>query len=157
MGHQVLAQSSCSSYSLTKTDVLDFSTSGPSHRRQRLPGQSRPGDRHRLKRIGDAYLYLRGMQSTVGMKSVPADMAEFDELDEATPDVKALAKERLSHSDYRRLVELSNPSLPDYGIDEAFQESDPRVWMMKCPDCRNVTVLRDENLGSFPLQRVDPG
>ncbi len=36
-----------------------------------------------LKRIGSAYLYLPGMQSTVGMKSVPADMLVFDELDEA--------------------------------------------------------------------------
>ncbi len=51
-----------------------------------------------LKRIGEAHLYLRGMQSTVGMKSVPADMIVFDELDEATPEAKAMARERLAHS-----------------------------------------------------------
>lgn len=38
-----------------------------------------------LKLIGDAFLYLRGMQSTVGMKSVPGDLVVFDELDGAEP------------------------------------------------------------------------
>jgi hypothetical protein len=74
------------------------------------------------------------------MKSVPADMIVFDELDEASPDAKALARERLSHSDYRRMVELSNPSLPGYGIDEAFQVSDQRHWMLKCPSCGQWTA-----------------
>jgi hypothetical protein len=31
-----------------------------------------------LKRIGDAHLYLRGMQSSVSLKSVPADLLIFD-------------------------------------------------------------------------------
>ncbi len=84
------------------------------------------------------------MQSSVGMKSVPADMVVFDELDEATPDAKVVAVERLSHSDYRRMVELSNPSLPAYGIDAAFQESDQRHWTLKCPACGDWTALDAE-------------
>src|SRR6266850_4514722 len=51
-----------------------------------------------LKRIAENFLYLRGMKSSVGLKSVPVDMVIFDELDEATPLAKAMAKERLSHS-----------------------------------------------------------
>jgi len=122
----------------TKTDVLDFSRSRVNPliaANAFLTRAIKETDTAGLKRIGDAYLYLRGMQSTVGMKSVPADVVVFDELDEATPDAKALARERLSHSDYRRMVELSNPSLPGYGIDEAFQESDQRAWMIKCQSC----------------------
>ncbi len=34
-------------------------------------------------------------------------MIVFDELDEATPDAKTRAKERLSHSSYKRVIELS--------------------------------------------------
>jgi len=134
-------------YFPTKTDVLDFSRSRVNPLIATNPFLTRAvreTDTIGLKRIGDAYLYLRGMQSTVGMKSVPADMAVFDELDEATPDAKTLARERLSHSDYRRLVELSNPSLPGYGIDEAFQESDQRAWMMKCPACGHWTAMEAE-------------
>ncbi|MCH6590974.1 MAG: phage terminase large subunit family protein, partial [Proteobacteria bacterium] len=102
----------------TRTDVLEFSKSRVGPLLADNPFLSRlmkDTDTAGLKRIGSAYLYLRGMQSTVGMKSVPADMLVFDELDEATPDAKSLAKERLAHSDYRRVVELSNPSLPNYG------------------------------------------
>ena len=101
-----------------------------------------------LKRIGDSYLYLRGMQSTVGMKSVPADMIVFDELDETSPAAKAMAKERLAHSDYKRIVELSNPSLPEYGIDEQYQKSDQRQWTLCCPSCGHWTAPVKE----FPVK-----
>lgn len=115
----------------TRTDVLDFSKSrvAPLIADNRfLAKNMRETDTAGLKQVGSAHLYLRGMQSAVGMKSVPADMIVFDELDEVTPDAKTRAKERLSHSDYRRVIELSNPSLPGYGIDEAYQASDQRHW-----------------------------
>ncbi|MBU1951175.1 MAG: phage terminase large subunit family protein, partial [Candidatus Eisenbacteria bacterium] len=124
----------------TRTDVIEFSKSRVSPLLGDNPFLSRmmtDTDTAGLKRIGDAHLYLRGMQSTVGMKSVPADMIVFDELDETPPAAKAMAKERLAHSDYKRIIELSNPSLPDYGIDEAYQKSDQRHWTLKCPACNN--------------------
>jgi hypothetical protein len=74
-------------------------------------------------------------------------MLVFDELDEATPDAKAMAKERLSHSDYRRVIELSNPSLPGYGIDEAYLDSDQRHWTIKCSGCNHWVSLERE----FPV------
>jgi phage terminase large subunit GpA-like protein len=75
------------------------------------------------------------------------DVLVFDELDEATPDAKTLAKERLSHSSYKRIVELSNPSLPDFGIDEVYRQSDQRHWHLKCPACGAWTCLEKE----FPV------
>jgi hypothetical protein len=75
-------------------------------------------------------------------------MVVFDELDEATSDAKSLAKERLSHSDYRRLIELSNPSIPSYGIDEAYLESDQRHWNIRCPGCGEWTALEK----AFPMK-----
>ncbi len=94
----------------TRTDVIDFSKSrvGPLlYDNPFLAKQLRDTDTVGLKRIGDANLYFRGMKSTVGMKSVPADMIVFDELDEATPDARAMAWERIAHSDYKRVIELS--------------------------------------------------
>jgi hypothetical protein len=84
------------------------------------------------------------MQSNVGMKSVPADMIVFDELDEAEPSAKAMAKERLAHSSYKRIIELSNPSLPDYGIDEQYARSDQRHWTIKCGRCGEWVCLEKE-------------
>lgn len=134
-------------YFPTKTDVLEFSKSRVSPllaENPTLQDLVRDTDTAGLKKIGEAYLYLRGMQSTVGMKSIPVDMLVFDELDEATPEAKAMARERLSHSDYRRIVELSNPSLPDYGIDEVFQKSDQRHWTLKCPGCGKWIAIEKE-------------
>jgi len=131
----------------TRTDVLEFSKSRVSPLLADNPFLARAmtdTDTAGLKRIGDAHLYLRGMQSTVGMKSVPADMIVFDELDETEPQAKNLARERLGHSDYKRIIELSNPSLPDYGIDEAYQQSDQRHWLIKCGACGIWTSLEKE-------------
>jgi phage terminase large subunit GpA-like protein len=55
-----------------------------------------------------------------------------------------MAKERLSHSDYKRIIELSNPSLPDYGVDQSYQASDQRHWTLKCPACGTWTALDKE-------------
>ena len=138
-------------YFPTRQDVLDFSRArvGPLLQDNAfLSNRMTDTDTAGLKRIGDAHLYFRGMQSSVGMKSVPADMIVFDELDEATPDAKALAWERIAHSDFKRIIELSNPSLPDYGIDEAYQKSDQRHWNLKCPACNHWTALDRE----FPVK-----
>ena len=134
-------------YFPTRTDVLEFSKSrvGPLLADNSfLSRMMTDTDTAGLKRIGGAYLYLRGMQSHVGLKSVPADMVVFDELDEATPEAKAMARERLGHSDYKRIIELSNPSLPDYGIDEAYQRSDQRLWTVRCSGCGAWTSLEKE-------------
>jgi len=131
----------------TRTDVLDFSRSRVTPLLAENPFLAKmmsDTDTIGLKKIGDAHLYLRGMQSTVGMKSVPADMVVFDELDEAEPQAKSMARERLGHSDYKRIVELSNPSLPDYGIDEVYQRSDQRHWRVTCPGCNAWTALDEE-------------
>jgi hypothetical protein len=131
----------------TRTDVLDFSRSRVTPLLAENPFLAklmRDTDSVGLKKIADAYLYLRGMQSEVSLKSVPADVLVLDELDEATPEAKAMARERLSHSDYRRIIELSNPSLPDYGIDEVYQRSDQKHWQVKCPACGTWTALDEE-------------
>jgi hypothetical protein len=131
----------------TRTDVLEFSKSRVGPLLAENPFLLRlmtDTDTAGLKRIGDAHLYLRGMQSSVGMKSVPADMVVFDELDETSPAAKAMALERLAHSDYKRVIELSNPSLPDYGIDEQYQKSDQRHWTLRCGACGSWTALDKE-------------
>jgi hypothetical protein len=123
----------------TRTDVIEFSKARVAPLIEANPflrKSVRDTDTAGLKRIGEAHLHLRGMQSSVSMKSVPADMIIFDELDEASPDAKTLARERLAHSDYKRMIELSNPSLLGYGIDEAYQDSDARQWTIRCDACR---------------------
>jgi hypothetical protein len=100
-------------------------------------------DAANIKRIWSAFLYLRGMKSRVGLKSIPVDFAIFDELDEAPQNAVDMAMERMGHSEFKEVLKLSNPTLPDYGIDKAFQETDQRFWLLKCEKCGEYTCLED--------------
>ncbi len=145
--HACLCGLNVAYYFPTRSDVIEFSKSrvGPLlAENEFISTKMKDTDTAGLKQIGEAFIYFRGMQSTVQMKSIPVDQIVFDELDEAEPSAKALAKERLAHSDFKRIIELSNPSLPGYGVDEQFQKSDQRHWTLKCPSCGSWTALDKE-------------
>jgi hypothetical protein len=131
----------------SKSDVTDFSKGRIDPLIQENPDTIgswiRDTDAANIKRIWNAFLYLRGMKSRVGLKSVPADFLIFDELDEAPQNSVDMAMERMSHSEYKEVRKLSNPTLPDYGIDKAFQETDQRYWLLKCERCGESTCLED--------------
>jgi len=98
------------------------------------------------KQIGGGVIYFRGTRSRTRMKSVPADFLIFDELDEMAPGNIALAEKRLGHSEWGWSLRLSTPSLPEYGIDAAFGETDQRHWLLRCPSCGRYRCLEDEFL-----------
>jgi hypothetical protein len=131
----------------TDTDVSDFSrgrvTPLIEHNKETIGQFITDTDTVGMKRVGDAFMYFRGMKSKVGMKSVPADMVVFDEVDEATPDAVSMALKRLSGSNFKEELYLSNPTIPGYGIDLEFQSSDQRHFMLKCPHCRTWNCLED--------------
>jgi len=107
-----------------------------------------------IKRIGGSMLYLRSARETgkiqgakgtsSALKSVPVDRLVFDERDEMSDDMVALALERLSHSKIKEVFQLSTPTIPDYGIDALYERSDQRVWMIKCDSCGTETCLELE-------------
>lgn len=125
----------------------------------------RDTDRTNLKRIGQGFLYFRGARLTQviegqkkaasKLKSIPVDKIVLDELDEMTPEAIPLAKGRMKHSRIQEEVYLANPTIPDYGIDKLYNESDQRVWMIKCAKCGKETCLEIE----FPdcLERLKDG
>ena len=131
----------------SKSDVTDFSKGRIDPLIQENPDTIgswiRDTDAANIKRIWNAFLYLRGMKSRVGLKSVPADLIIFDELDEAPQNAIDMAMERMAHSEYKEVMKLSNPTLPDYGIDKAFQETDQRYWLLRCEKCGEYTCLEN--------------
>jgi hypothetical protein len=131
----------------SKVDVLDFSKSRISPLIEDNPDSIgawvKDTDAAGIKRIHHTFLYLRGMQSRVGLKSIPVDLICFDELDEAPQKSVDMAYERMGHSEFKEVLMLSNPTLPDYGIDKAFQETDQRYWLLKCPGCARYVCLED--------------
>lgn len=105
-----------------------------------------------LKHIGHSSLYMRGMFHKSGVKSVDADFIVFDELDEAAPKNKQQAIERISHSKHGYVLELSTPTLPGYGIDLEWGNTDQRFWHVAC-GCHEGVILED----TFPECVVPKG
>ncbi len=111
-------------------------------------------DATNIKQIGRAFLYLRGARITKNisgakksssqLKSIPVDRVVFDERDEMDDSMVELARERVSHSDVQEIISLGTPTIPDYGIDKMYQESDQRVWMIRCEKCNKFTCLELE-------------
>ncbi len=131
----------------SRSDVLDFSrgriTPLIHDNPETIGAWIQDTDAAGIKQIWNAFLYLRGMHSRVGLKSVPADFVIFDELDEAPQNAVDMALERMSHSEFKRVLKLSNPTLPDYGIDRAFQETDQRFWVLRCASCGEWTCMEE--------------
>lgn len=89
----------------------------------------------RFKKAGHSYFYLRGAWSVKALKSFKADVLILDERDEMLSRAVALAVKRLRHSQVKRQMRLSTPTLPDFGIHADYLKSDQREWEVRCSGC----------------------
>lgn len=96
-----------------------------------------------LKRIRGKNFIFRGTKSVEGLRSDPVDFIMYDEFDLFPEGIEAVARERMGHSEYKWEHYLSNPTIPDFGIDRLFQRTDQQYWMLKCPKCGKLTCLED--------------
>ncbi len=97
-----------------------------------------------LKKVGDAFFFLRGARlsqtvegdvdakESTQMRSIPIDKGVLDELDLMPDQIILKVRGRMGHSLIKEEVYLSNPTLPGFGIDKLFQESDQRHWHRRC-------------------------
>jgi hypothetical protein len=138
----------------TQDEVYDFSRS----RFNRLLTSNqhvyanvvRDTDSVELKRIGDAFLYFRGVKVSDSNKrpskllSIPIDCLVLDEHDDMDLTAVDIAQQRLDSSELRHRIELGHPSLPNLGIDAKYNASDQRRYMLRCDACGQYTCLEDE-------------
>jgi len=111
-------------------------------------------DNIELKRVGRANLYFAGgkpQQKVAGIKkesvilsSEPVDCVVEDEHDLIDPAMSDLAMHRMDHSELKHRARIGKPTIPDYGIDRAYAESDQKVWVIKCRHCGGETCLELE-------------
>jgi hypothetical protein len=85
-----------------------------------------------LKDIGKGTIAFVGSNSTAGFSEFPADVVIIDELDECNIDNLNMADERLSHSDYRWRIRISNPTFKGKGIDALYNRTNKKEWFIKC-------------------------
>ena len=114
-----------------------------------------------LKRVVDTFLYFRGMgqrgsgaatRSTSKLKSIPLDRLYLDERDEMEDTRVDAAMHRLDGSLDPEVVILSTPTLPGYGVDLDYKDSNQCVWLWKCQRCNEWGSLEL----SYPDCIVEP-
>ncbi len=143
----------------TREDVTDFSRTRFDRMLQDNPALRdtvHGTDSANVKQIGNCFLYFRGAKARTGLKSIPVDCVVYDEFDEMTPEMVALARERLSGSDLAHEFKLSTPTFPEYGIHFEYLRTDMRQWKIKCRSCARWTCLEDEFPGCL-LETEDRG
>lgn len=102
-----------------------------------------------LKRIGNTMLYFRGVgqkgsshhRSLSKLKSIPLDVLVLDERDEMDDDRVDEVDHRLDGTEHPERIDLSTPTLPEYGVDLDYRRSNQSVWMWRCDACNGWTCL----------------
>lgn len=91
------------------------------------------------KRAGQANLFIRGSRSRSQLKSIPAGLLIFDEVDEMVQENIPLAFERSSGQVIKQKFLLSTPTINGYGINAYFQNSTQGEYFFTCPSCSRLT------------------
>lgn len=110
----------------------------------------RDTDTASLKKVRDAFLFLRGARLSQKIGDTDEDTSSktagfsvdrivYDEVDFMDMAVIEKLKGRYYHSPIQEEVYLGNPSHEDYGIDAIFKTSDQRYWYRKCTKCGKWT------------------
>jgi len=131
----------------TKDDISDFSQARMGRiieDNEVIKSMITNTDKVNLKRIGEAFLYFRGTRSETPLRSIPVDGLVLDERDLMDDHQVDIAKKRLGESKHKAELELSTPSLPDYGIDATYNSSDRKRYLLKCQKCNAYTCLETE-------------
>lgn len=100
-----------------------------------------------LKAVGDRFIYFRGSWEQTAAISISAHVLINDELDRSNQKVVRTYQTRLDDAlrerpDLGWVWQFSNPSIPGYGVDEAFQKSDKKHWFVKCSKCNYDWYLK---------------
>jgi len=93
------------------------------------------------KRSGSANLFIRGSRSESQLRSIPASLLIFDEVDVMVLKNIALAFERVSGQLEKQKLLLSTPTIDNYGINNYYRNSSQDHYLFKCPGCNKMTEL----------------
>lgn len=113
-------------------------------------------DNKSLKQVGDRFIYFRGAHHEGEAISTSADLIVSDEFDRSDQAILTMMQSRLQASEYGWFWRFSNPSLPGFGIDEWYQASDQKHWMVTCSHCRHEYYMDFARDDKIKHHYVDP-
>ena len=89
-------------------------------------------DKMGMKRLGKGFIYFRGANKPTQITSISGDCIFVDELDRMPPENIPYFDKRMEHSDRKWERWASTPTIPNFGIDKKFRESDQHHCYVKC-------------------------
>lgn len=87
------------------------------------------------KQLGKSFIYFKGTFTEREAIMLSSDRNIHDELDKSKTEVIRDYTSRMGYSEIRSQHFLSTPTIPDFGIDKMFQQSDQKYWRFNCPHC----------------------
>jgi hypothetical protein len=93
------------------------------------------------KEIGLGWLNFRGSDVIDDLDSIDADILGFDEYDRLNQHNIEHAEHRVDASALGLLRRVGNPTVDEFGVSKAYDGSDQRQWMVKCPGCNDWQPL----------------
>lgn len=107
----------------------------------------RTTDSIELKKVGDRFIYFRGSWGQGSAISISAHILINDEKDHSNQKTLRTYKSRLDDAKRERpdlgwMMNFSNPTIPDYGIDEDFKNSCQYHWYIKCHRCNHWQFMK---------------
>ncbi len=88
------------------------------------------------KRVGGS-----NVKDSDNVRSISCDVIYRDEVDLMDQDMSFILKQRLKASEFGIEFDFGSPTFPGYGIDQKYEESDQRRWMIRCNKCSKDTCL----------------
>ena len=88
------------------------------------------------KQIGKSFLYYRGTFMEREAIMLTSDRNIYDEVDKSSQEVIRDFSSRLGFSKMGEQYHISTPTVPDFGIDRLWANSDQKHWRFQCPKCK---------------------
>jgi phage terminase large subunit GpA-like protein len=87
------------------------------------------------KKVGNRFIYYQGTYTEKEALMLSSDLNVHDEEDRSELKIIEQYESRLQFSKYKWQWHFSNPSIPGYGVDKYWQQSDQKHWFIKCVHC----------------------
>lgn len=94
------------------------------------------------KQIRNSFLIFRSSSKSSSVEGVDVDYLSLDEYDRVPSQAEDSATESMSSSKFKILRRWSTPSVPDYGIDKLFKQSDMKYYMHECTHCHYLNKMK---------------
>jgi len=89
------------------------------------------------KQFGKGFLYFKGTFSEREALMISSDRNTYDEFDKSNmTEIGNYASRQEGEKSLKMEAWISTPTVPGYGIDQKFEESDQKHWRFNCESCK---------------------